>query len=63
LSGNASNSDTSDASGGYEFLDLISGNYSVAPQKKNDTKDAITAYDASLILRYNVETMTLTPAR
>ncbi|HVP35687.1 MAG TPA: cohesin domain-containing protein [Terriglobales bacterium] len=44
-----------DASGGYSFLNLTGGmDYMTRPDKSDDAAGAITAYDASLILRYVV---------
>lgn len=61
LTGNANQSYVSNVNGNYEFLDLASGNYLVTPTKTNDTRNSITSYDASFILRYAVGALTLTP--
>ncbi len=49
------------ASGDYDLSDLAAGNYTVTPQKTGATNNAITAYDASIILRYSVGSYTLIP--
>jgi hypothetical protein len=61
LTGEATLNDTSDIDGNYEFVDLMPGDYTVTPQKSNETRDAIMAYDASFVLRYSVGTLSLTP--
>ncbi|UCE07648.1 MAG: T9SS type A sorting domain-containing protein, partial [bacterium] len=61
LSGDAAQSYISDATGNYEFLDLSSGDYQVKPEKMNDDKNAISPLDASMVLRYEVNLITLTP--
>lgn len=49
------------ASGDYELLDLTGGDYTVTPDKSGSINSAITAYDASIILRYSVGTYNLMP--
>ena len=49
------------ASGEYELLDLGTGNYTVTPGKSGEVNNSITAYDASIILRYSVGSYNLTP--
>lgn len=61
LTGAATRTSTTDAGGNYEFLNLNSGNYTVTPQKTDDAKGSITPYDASMILRASVNSLTLTP--
>jgi len=55
ITGGKTDSVKTDASGGYGFLNLTGGlNYTVRPDKADDASGSITAYDASLILRYVV---------
>jgi hypothetical protein len=61
LTGAASKTSVSDNNGDYEFLSLALSNYTVTPEKINDNKGAITPYDASLVLRYEVGIATLAP--
>jgi len=61
LAGAAIKLTVSDANGNFEFLNLASGDYIVTASKTNDEKGAITPFDASMILRYDVGTQTLTP--
>jgi len=51
----------SDVAGIYSFSDLEFGNYTVTPTKSNDVKNALSSYDASFILRFAVNIITLTP--
>jgi hypothetical protein len=61
LTGAAAQSYVSDINGNYEFLKLSSGDYTVTPDKTNDDRNAISPFDASMILRYEVGSITLTP--
>ena len=61
LTGAVSQTSVSDDNGDYAFQNLAIANYAVSPEKINDDKGAITPYDASLVLRYEVGTSTLTP--
>lgn len=61
LSGDKINNTKSDNDGGYQFLNLKSGSYTVLPQKSNDKQEAIDPYDASLILQAVVGLITLSP--
>lgn len=61
LSGAESSTVTTNSSGEYEFSDLLIANYSVTPDKSNDTKNSITPYDAALILRNHVGAVQLSP--
>ena len=61
LSGAESATITSNTNGEYEFTDLLIDNYSVTPAKSDDTKNSITPYDASLILRHHVGAVLLSP--
>jgi hypothetical protein len=52
ITGGKSDSVYTDASGGYSFLNLPGGlDYTIKPYKWDHTNGAITAYDASLVLR------------
>jgi len=60
ITGGKIDSVLTDASGGYSFLNLTGGmDYTVRPDKSDDASGAITAYDASLILRYVVHLISL----
>ncbi|MCI0495689.1 dockerin type I domain-containing protein, partial [candidate division KSB1 bacterium] len=61
LTGAVSQTSVSDNNGDYAFLNLALSNYSVTPEKLNDNKGAISPYDASLVLRYDVGIATLAP--
>jgi len=61
LTGDSTGHCISGVNGNYEFLNLSSGNYTVTPQKTGNQKNAVTAYDASFVLRYYVGLMNLTP--
>jgi len=61
ITGSTNQTVVSAINGGYEFSNLEPGNYVVAPQKNNDIRNAISAYDASIILRYSVELQSLSP--
>lgn len=61
LTGASSQTCVSDNNGDYSFQNLALANYTVSPEKINDNKGAITPYDASLVLRHEVGTATLTP--
>jgi len=54
-------SSVANESGYYEFSALSSGRYTITPQKNGDQKNAISPYDASFVLRHEVETYSLTP--
>ena len=55
ITGGKTDSVLTDASGGYSFLNLTGEmDYTVRPDKADDASGSITAYDASLILRYVV---------
>lgn len=51
----------SDGSGNFSIADIPEGDYNLTPSKHNDLGAAISAYDASLILRYAVGMIPLTP--
>ncbi len=60
IKGGINSSVSTDASGGYSFLNLSGGlDYTVKPEKTDDAGDAITAYDASLVLRNVVHLISL----
>ncbi len=61
LTGKMAKSTVSDTSGKYLLTDLAEGNYTLKPSKINVVGKAISSYDASLILRYSVGTISLTP--
>ena len=61
LTGGAIATDITDNLGNYEFLNLGQLNYTVKPSHDGDLGDAITPYDASLVLQYYVQLITLTP--
>lgn len=61
LTGDATQNNISDNTGNYQFLDLASGNYTVTPTKTDETKNAISSFDASMILRYAVGSIPLSP--
>lgn len=61
LTGKTAKSTVSDTSGKYLLTDLAEGNYTLKPSKINAVGKAISSYDASLILRYSVGTISLTP--
>ena len=54
-------SDSTDAGGNYELLELPMDNYVVRPEKEFDTGSSISAYDAAWILQYGVGLRTFTP--
>jgi hypothetical protein len=51
LIGDASDSCYTDGNGYYEFLDLPAGDYVTKPEKEDDQGNAISAFDASIVLR------------
>jgi len=60
ITGGKTGSVLTDASGGYSFLNLTGGlDYTVRPDKADDASGSITAYDASLILRFVVHLINL----
>ncbi|MBN2239846.1 MAG: S8 family serine peptidase [Dehalococcoidales bacterium] len=59
LSGEGYYTDVSDTTGYYSIGDVISGDYTLTPAKTDET-DAISAYDASFILRKSVGLISLT---
>ena len=59
LSGAASASTTSAGGGAWSFNNLLGGNYTVTPQYAADS-DAISAYDAALVLQHVANNMVLT---
>ena len=61
LTGDAEQSIVSGMDGKYEFMSLNEGNYMVISEKSDDTRQAITPYDASLILQYYVGLISFTP--
>ncbi|HEX9973475.1 MAG TPA: hypothetical protein VGD14_15490, partial [bacterium] len=61
LTGDENKSIVSGIDGNYEFLNLNEGSYSVIPEKNNDIRQAISPYDASLILQYYVGLVGFTP--
>jgi len=61
LTGAAIKLTATDENGNYEFLNLGSGDYIVTASKTNEDKGAITPFDASMILRYDVGTQNLSP--
>jgi len=61
LTGDIVRSTYTDTSGSYELTDLVGGNYVLKPGKVNETGNSISPYDASMILRYTVELISLTP--
>ncbi len=52
---------TSSVDGNFEFSNVPSGNYDLAPMKQGDKKNSISAFDASKILRYAVGLESLQP--
>ncbi|MDZ7342734.1 MAG: hypothetical protein ONB27_15355, partial [candidate division KSB1 bacterium] len=61
LTGKMAKSTLTDTSGRYLLTDLAEGNYTLKPSKINVVGKSISSYDASLILRYSVGTISLTP--
>ncbi len=61
LSGTTSQQILADKTGHYEFSHLALGNYSITPRHQGATKNAITPYDASLILRHDAGSLSLSP--
>lgn len=51
----------SDSGGNFAFIDVPQDNYVLKPDKDDDLESSISAYDASIILRYRVGLLTLTP--
>ncbi len=58
LNGSQNYTANTDQSGAYGLSNIPTGNYSLAPQK-SDEADAITSYDASLILQCTTDSLTL----
>ncbi|MDZ7319574.1 MAG: choice-of-anchor J domain-containing protein [candidate division KSB1 bacterium] len=61
LDGSASQRIITDNNGGYAFSHLAIGDYRVTPKHQGHTKNAISPYDASLILRHVAASLTLSP--
>lgn len=61
LTGKMAKSTLTDTSGKYLLTDLPEGDYILKPTKINVVGKSISSYDASLILRYSVGTISLTP--
>ncbi len=61
LSGDQTGVDTTDEDGDYALSGLCFGNYVVRPEKEDDLDEAITPYDASLVLRHYVGILSLDP--
>ena len=58
---NGDSTGTTDEQGSYSIEEEFGNVYTVRPKKKDDINNCISAYDASLILRYNVGRIGLTP--
>ncbi|MBN2413995.1 T9SS type A sorting domain-containing protein, partial [candidate division KSB1 bacterium] len=66
LTGDATLTNMTLSTGYYEFTDLASGNYSVSASRARRSwmqEPSISAFDASYILRYYVNTLTLSEAQ
>ncbi|MBN2001080.1 T9SS type A sorting domain-containing protein [candidate division KSB1 bacterium] len=61
LTGNANLTSTTGVDGNYEFSDLLWGNYTVKPDKEDVPENAISPYDASLVLQNYVGVADFTP--
>lgn len=61
LTGDMVKSTNTNTTGSYELIDLPGGNYVLTPGKVNDLANSISPFDASMILRYSVNTISLNP--
>jgi len=61
LTGDMVKSTYTNSTGSYELTDLPGGNYVLKPSKVNDLANSISPFDASMILRYSVNEISLTP--